>query len=57
MPNTADQSNKRKLYMRKYMKKYYKDNPEQAEKNRVRAKERGRRKYHEYLEELKKQVY
>ena len=54
---TTEQKIKRANYIRNYMREYYKKNPDQAEKNRVRARERQRRIAKEKADELKKQVF
>jgi len=39
-----------------YMKRYFREHPEQAEKNRVRARERGRKLLAETKEQRRKEM-
>lgn len=42
---TTEQKIKRANYIRNYMRDYYKNHPNQAEKNRIRSRERMRKIY------------
>lgn len=55
-PLTAEQRLKRAEQQRRYMKKYFANHPDQAEKNRVRARERMRRLLGWY-DGLEEQIY